>query len=111
MTWRGEEQNVYKEASGEMIQKLSGFILREAAADRFFGNFACGLGVQLVPLGKVLIVCQVGHGGLEAGRNHRACGLDHNAPTAVDSIGEPEQGHRAHLMVDINSGKEWSAID
>ena len=94
-----------------MVQKLGRFILRQASADRFSGNFPSCVGVQLVPLGKVLIVCQVGHGGLEAGINHRCRWLDHNARTAVDSIGEPEQGHRAHLMADINSGKEWSAMD
>ena len=64
-----------------------------------------------MPLGKVLVVCQVGYGGLEAGVNDRCRRLDHNARTPVNAIGEPIQRHRTDLMADVNSGKEWSPMD
>ena len=89
-----------------MVEELGGFVLRQAAADCFPGNFARGFGVQLVPLGKVLVVCQVGYGGLEAGVNDRCRRLDHNARTPVNAIGEPIQRHRTDLMADVNSGKD-----
>ena len=40
----GEEQTANEESSREMVEELGGFFLREAPADRFFGNFLCRLG-------------------------------------------------------------------
>jgi hypothetical protein len=94
-----------------MVEKLGGFVLGQAPADRFPGDVARGFGVQLVPLGKVLVVCQVSYGGFKAGMNDRCRRLDHNARTPVNAIGEPKQRHETDLMSDVNSGKEWSPMD